>query len=319
IAQGLGGLMSITGEPGRGPMRVGVPIADLTAGLFCALGILVALLEREQSGKGQDVATSLLEAQIFMLDFQASRWLNAREGAARGARASGADRSDRQGVPRPPGQAPGHRAGDRDGRRHAARRRTAGDLEPDAEPGGGSAAGSRGAHRRGAARVRFLGRGDREAAPGQGDLRESRMEKSDKMLARKEGRVGTMIFNNPERHNAVSLEMWQAAAKILEGFADDDEIRVVVLAGAGGKSFVSGADISKFEDERTTREAVERYNATTEKVYSAVATYPKPTIAMVQGYCMGGGLNLAVCCDLRFCSEGSRFGLPAAKLGLGYG
>jgi len=79
IAQGLGGLMSITGEPGRGPMRVGIPIADLTAGLFCALGILVALLEREQSGEGQEVTTSLLESQIFMLDFQASRWLNAGE------------------------------------------------------------------------------------------------------------------------------------------------------------------------------------------------------------------------------------------------
>jgi crotonobetainyl-CoA:carnitine CoA-transferase CaiB-like acyl-CoA transferase len=79
IAQGLGGLMSITGEPGRGPMRVGIPVADLSAGLFCALGILVALLEREQSGKGQQVTTSLLESQIFMLDFQASRWLNAGE------------------------------------------------------------------------------------------------------------------------------------------------------------------------------------------------------------------------------------------------
>ena len=76
IAQGLGGLMSITGEPGRGPMRVGIPVADLTAGLFCAYGILVALIERDQSGKGQEVATSLLQAQIFMLDFQASRWLN---------------------------------------------------------------------------------------------------------------------------------------------------------------------------------------------------------------------------------------------------
>ncbi|MBX9592515.1 MAG: CoA transferase [Hyphomonadaceae bacterium] len=79
VAQGLGGLMSITGEPGRGPMRAGIPIADLSAGLFCALGILVALLEREQSGKGQEVATSLLQAQIFMLDFQASRWLNDQE------------------------------------------------------------------------------------------------------------------------------------------------------------------------------------------------------------------------------------------------
>jgi len=75
IAQGMGGLMSITGEPGRGPMRVGIPIADLTAGLFCALGILTALLEREESGEGQWLQTSLLQAQIFMLDFQAARWL----------------------------------------------------------------------------------------------------------------------------------------------------------------------------------------------------------------------------------------------------
>jgi crotonobetainyl-CoA:carnitine CoA-transferase CaiB-like acyl-CoA transferase len=76
IAQGMGGLMSITGEPGRGPMRVGIPIADLSAGLFCAMGIMVALLEREQSGKGQQVDTSLLAAQIFMLDFQGARWIN---------------------------------------------------------------------------------------------------------------------------------------------------------------------------------------------------------------------------------------------------
>src|SRR3954469_18445213 len=145
------------------------------------------------------------------------------------------------------------------------------------------------------------------------------MDPSDKMLARKDGRVGTMIFNNPERHNAVSLEMWQSAAKILDDFSKDDEIRVVVLTGAGGKSFVSGADISKFEDERATRDAVERYHAMTEKVYSGLAAFPKPTVAMIQGYCIGGGLNLAICCDLRFCSEGSRFGLPAAKLGLGYG
>ncbi|MDP2618694.1 MAG: CaiB/BaiF CoA-transferase family protein [Hyphomicrobiales bacterium] len=75
IAQGMGGLMSITGEPGRGPMRVGIPVADLCAGLFCAMGILTALIEREQSGEGQWLHTSLLEAQIFMLDFQAARWL----------------------------------------------------------------------------------------------------------------------------------------------------------------------------------------------------------------------------------------------------
>jgi crotonobetainyl-CoA:carnitine CoA-transferase CaiB-like acyl-CoA transferase len=79
IAQGIGGLMSVTGLPGQGPLRVGVPIADLAAGLFCAIGILTALLEREKSGAGQCIETSLLEAQIFMLDFQAARWLNSGE------------------------------------------------------------------------------------------------------------------------------------------------------------------------------------------------------------------------------------------------
>ena len=96
IAQGMGGLMSITGEPGRGPMRVGIPIADLSAGLFCALGILVALLEREQSGKGQEVATSLLQAQIFMLDFQGSRWLNAERGAGPGRQQPSDQHPDRR-------------------------------------------------------------------------------------------------------------------------------------------------------------------------------------------------------------------------------
>jgi enoyl-CoA hydratase len=140
-----------------------------------------------------------------------------------------------------------------------------------------------------------------------------------KMTSRKEGQVGTLIFDNPARHNAVSLEMWEAASRILSDFAADSGIRVLVLTGAGGKAFVSGADISKFEDERTTRDAVVRYNATTESVYSTIAAFPKPTIAQIQGYCIGGGLNLAVCCDLRFCTAGSRFALPAAKLGLGYG
>jgi enoyl-CoA hydratase len=139
------------------------------------------------------------------------------------------------------------------------------------------------------------------------------------MVASKDGRVATMTFDNPARHNAVSLEMWQSAAKILDDFAADAAVRVVVLAGAGGKAFVSGADISRFEDERATREAVRTYNAATETVYSRIAAYPKPVIAKIQGYCIGGGLNLAISCDLRFCSESSRFSLPAARLGLGYG
>jgi enoyl-CoA hydratase len=142
--------------------------------------------------------------------------------------------------------------------------------------------------------------------------------KTDKMLSRKEGPVGYVIFNNPERHNAVSLDMWAATAKILDSFAKDDEVRVVVLTGAGGKAFVSGADISKFESERATLDATKHYNATVEKAYGGVQEFPKPTIAMIRGYCIGGGLGLAVCCDLRICSDNSRFAVPAAKLGLGY-
>ncbi len=142
---------------------------------------------------------------------------------------------------------------------------------------------------------------------------------TDKMLARKSGHIGTMTFNNPERHNAVSFEMWEKVGAILEDFRADPEIRVVVLTGAGGKAFVSGADISKFGDERGTLEAQNRYNATTERIYTAVSTFPKPTIAMIRGYCIGGGLGLAIACDLRFCTEGSKFALPAAKLGIGYG
>jgi enoyl-CoA hydratase len=145
------------------------------------------------------------------------------------------------------------------------------------------------------------------------------MTQTDKMLSRKDGRVGTLIFNNPERHNAVSLDMWDATARILEDFAKDDEIRVVVVTGAGGKAFVSGADISKFGDERSNEAAVAHYNTVVEKAYATIHEFPKPTIAMIRGYCIGGGLGLAVSCDLRICSDVSRFALPAAKLGLGYG
>jgi enoyl-CoA hydratase/carnithine racemase len=142
---------------------------------------------------------------------------------------------------------------------------------------------------------------------------------TDKMLSRKEGGVGYLIFNNPERHNAVSLEMWQAATHILADFAADPQVRVVVLTGAGGKAFVSGADISKFESERSSKEGIDRYNEAVDKANTAVYEFSKPTIAMIRGYCIGGGMGLASCCDLRICAENARFAVPAAKLGLGYG
>jgi enoyl-CoA hydratase len=151
------------------------------------------------------------------------------------------------------------------------------------------------------------------------ERRKREMTQTDKMLSRKEGGVGFVTFNNPERLNAVSLDMWEATKHILDGFAADNEIRVVVLTGAGGKAFVSGADISKFESERANLEAARAYNKKSEGAYSSIYEFPKPTIAMIRGYCIGGGLGLATCCDLRIASDNSRFAVPAAKLGLGYG
>ena len=141
---------------------------------------------------------------------------------------------------------------------------------------------------------------------------------TDKILARISGASGHVIFNNPERHNAVSLEMWDAVDEVLSAFINDDRVRVVVLSGAGGKAFVSGADISKFEKERGSKDATTHYNARLKVVYDIIENYPKPTIAMVDGYCIGGGLNLATCTDIRIASAKSRFAMPAAKLALGY-
>jgi len=142
---------------------------------------------------------------------------------------------------------------------------------------------------------------------------------SDKILCEKAGGVGRLIFNNPARHNAVSLEMWEAAEAVLNDLSGDHQVRVIVVTGAGGKAFVSGADISKFEDERATAEAVAHYNVVVARALQALQETAKPTIAVIRGYCIGGGVGLAICCDLRFCTEGSRFGIPAARLGLGYG
>jgi len=141
---------------------------------------------------------------------------------------------------------------------------------------------------------------------------------TDKMLARITGAAGHVIFNNPERYNAVSLEMWDAVELALTTFAKDDQVRVVILSGAGGKAFVSGADISKFEKERGSKDATEHYNARLKVVYNIIENYPKPTIAMIDGHCIGGGLNLAACTDFRIASAKSRFAMPAAKLALGY-
>jgi enoyl-CoA hydratase len=113
--------------------------------------------------------------------------------------------------------------------------------------------------------------------------------------------------------------MWEAVPEIIDDFSRDDAIRVIVLAGAGGRAFRSGADISEFEEKRASRESVARYTELADRASRAIADCAKPTIAMIQGYCIGGGLSVALCCDLRLAAENASFAVPAAKLGLGYG
>jgi enoyl-CoA hydratase len=140
-----------------------------------------------------------------------------------------------------------------------------------------------------------------------------------KLIGKKDAPIGWMIFNNPERRNAVSTEMWEAIPNVLSAFDADPDVRVVVMTGAGDKAFVSGADISQFEDQRANREANERYSARSGAGAAALANLKKPSIAMIRGFCLGGGLAVALSCDLRICADDARFGIPAARLGLGYG
>jgi enoyl-CoA hydratase len=139
-----------------------------------------------------------------------------------------------------------------------------------------------------------------------------------KMLARKGGGVGWMMFNQPEKHNAVSYAMWLAVPKIIADFEADPGVRVIVLTGAGEKAFVSGADISEFEEKRSAEESIKLYDAAGEAAQSAIINASKPTIAMIRGICIGGGLAIALNTDIRICSANSVFAVPAARLGLGY-
>jgi enoyl-CoA hydratase len=125
-------------------------------------------------------------------------------------------------------------------------------------------------------------------------------------------------FNNPAKHNALSVDMWEAVPPLLDRAVKDDNIRVVVFSGEGGKAFVSGADISQFEDMRAAKEAVKKYEAMAEAALEGIYECEKPTIACIQGYCIGGGVNVAISCDLRVASSSSVFSVPASRLGLGY-
>jgi len=133
-----------------------------------------------------------------------------------------------------------------------------------------------------------------------------------------EGGVATIVLANEAKYNAMTLGMWVELGTLLGRLREDESVRVVVLRGQGEKAFVSGADISEFEKQRSGPEAIAAYDRAVDQAQSALATFPRPVIAAISGICFGGGLGLALSCDLRYCSPGSRFRMPAARLGLGY-
>ena len=379
IAQGLGGLMSVTGPPGSGPWRVGIAVSDTAAGTLLTQGVLAALIARDRTGRGQWVHTSLLEAMVSFMDFQAARWLidgevPGQEGnqhptmvpmgayptadgylnvsalrdfgafcallgepaladdpryadlASRlahraeldadiarllrtrtttewverladiGAVRTGAHR--RRGVRRPPGGAPAPDPAGRapDARRHR-RAPSAADVQrhPGAHPL--RSAGRRRAHARGARRARVRRGRDRRAAR-QWRGREPRLPSTgargmtaidtgtDKMLAHVEDGIGWMTYNNPARLNAMSYDMQIAVPRILGAFAEDPEVHVIVVRGAGDRAFVSGADISEFSEKRTTVAARADYD---EALARAWGSWRLPPGRQLRGQPVCGG------------------------------
>lgn len=139
-----------------------------------------------------------------------------------------------------------------------------------------------------------------------------------RIIVEKDGPVGRVKMDNQTRRNAMTLGMWQDLGKAIADFAADDAIRVVVVSGEGGKAFCAGADISEFEKNRSSEESVKIYNTAVEESSELLRTINKPTIAAIDGFCVGGGVGIATCCDIRICTDDSIFAIPAAKLGLGY-
>src|SRR6195256_5983880 len=131
--------------------------------------------------------------------------------------------------------------------------------------------------------------------------------------------VGVITFNNPAKRNAMSLDMWEGLGSALTELRDNDDVRVVIMVGAGDKAFVSGADISQFEKVRHNAAASEEYSKKSEAQRALLANYPKPIIACIRGFCLGGGMQVAMSTDIRIAAEDSQFGIPAAKLGISYG
>ena len=144
------------------------------------------------------------------------------------------------------------------------------------------------------------------------------MSGAEKLLMEKDGPIGWIIFNQPEKRNAVSQEMWELMPDYVKDLTEDDAIRVVILRGAGEKAFVAGADISQFKERRRNAEDEAAYGRISVRGQESLKTLDKPLLAMIHGYCIGGGVSIAIGCDVRIASDEARFGIPAARLGLGY-
>ena len=142
---------------------------------------------------------------------------------------------------------------------------------------------------------------------------------SDEILVERRDHIATVTFNRPHVRNAFNLAMWTALPGIIEGLADDPAVRGIVFRGAGDEAFASGADISEFKEQRKDRATAEAYNKRTEAAYHALEGCPKPTVAMIYGFCMGGAVAIAMACDLRFTADTGKFAIPAARLGIVYG
>jgi enoyl-CoA hydratase/carnithine racemase len=137
-------------------------------------------------------------------------------------------------------------------------------------------------------------------------------------VVERDGPLATVVFNRPRVRNALNLAMWSELGRVTRALSADDAVRAVVYRGAGREAFASGADISEFTEVRKDTATALRYSAQTEEAQAAIRECPKPTVAMIFGYCMGGAMAIAMACDLRFAAEGSRFGIPAARLSIIY-
>lgn len=142
---------------------------------------------------------------------------------------------------------------------------------------------------------------------------------SGKLLVERDGPIGRLVLHNPERRNAIGAQMWLGIPPAIAEFNADASVRVIVIRGEGSVAFAAGADISEFEKNRSSGDQVNAYENATSAAHHAIESSPKPVIALIHGFCVGGGLAVALSCDLRYADASSRYAIPAARLGLGYG